>query len=232
VGTPAGVPTDPTITGSADHVTLARVRVAANATTITSGNITDLRTTGHAKSLTGGLYAVALGAVLPVASSAQRDALTGNYNGLPVWRSDINAFQVNTPGAGFLSFETQSTPFTPAWTGTGSNPAIGNGTISSAYWLRGRTCHYVGKITMGSTTTFGSGSWLISAPVNLISTDQATGILYCDDTSTSANNRAGALTGSSASTFALQVLSNVTPTSPFTWAVGDSFRWHVSYETV
>lgn len=93
-GTPASVPSDPAVTGSTNYVTLARVRVVANATTITSGNITDLRTAGHAKSLTGGLYSVALGGILPVGSTAQRDALTGLYSGLAVWRSDLKYLEV------------------------------------------------------------------------------------------------------------------------------------------
>lgn len=90
VGTPAGSPSDPAVSGSTDYVTLARVRVPANATTIVGANITDLRTSGHAKSLAGGLHAVALGAPLPVASQAQRDAQTGLYAGFSVWRTDLN----------------------------------------------------------------------------------------------------------------------------------------------
>lgn len=89
VGTPAASPADPSVSGSTNYITLARVRVNATATSINSGNITDLRTTGHAKSLTGGLYTVASGGLLPVASQAERDALTGLYDGLKVWRSDL-----------------------------------------------------------------------------------------------------------------------------------------------
>jgi len=99
VGTPGAVPVDPAVSGSTNFVTLARVRVNALATTITSGNITDLRTTGHANSLTGGLYSVASGGVLPVASQAERDALTGLYNGLTVWRQDLLRQQTYTGSA-------------------------------------------------------------------------------------------------------------------------------------
>lgn len=103
VGTPAGSPSDPAVSGSTDYVTLARVRVVANATTITGGNITDLRTSGHAKSLTGGLYAVAVGGWLPVASQAQRDALTGVYPGFAVWRTDTTPDRVEVyDGTGWL----------------------------------------------------------------------------------------------------------------------------------
>lgn len=80
VGTPSGTPVDPTVTGSADYITLARVRVNASATTITSGNITDLRPTQ--------LYTVAVGGILPVPSSTARNALSGIYPGMAVYRTD------------------------------------------------------------------------------------------------------------------------------------------------
>lgn len=49
-GTPASSPADPTV--PADCLVLARVAVAANATTIVSGNITDLRTYAYGQSQT------------------------------------------------------------------------------------------------------------------------------------------------------------------------------------
>ncbi len=80
VGTPSGSPADPSLTGYPDAIPLARVRVNAAATTITAANITDLRPT------TG--WTVALGGTLPVANQAARDALTGLYDGLTVYRQD------------------------------------------------------------------------------------------------------------------------------------------------
>ena len=91
VGTPSGSPVDPTVTGSPDYVTLARVTVGPNVTTITNANITDLRPAA--------LYTVACGGVLPVASQAVRDALAGIYAGMPVWRSDRNWTEVYTGSA-------------------------------------------------------------------------------------------------------------------------------------
>lgn len=96
VGTPAAVPTDPTVSGSQDYVPLARVRVAALATSIAQGNITDLREGGHAKSLTAGRFTVGLGGLLPVGSKTMRDAIAAGalYDGLAVWRTDVNAVNV------------------------------------------------------------------------------------------------------------------------------------------
>lgn len=104
VGTPAGSPADPAVTGSPDYITLARVRVDANATTIVSGKITDLRTTGHVKSLAGGSYSIALGGILPVASQTERDALSGVYEGFAIWRSDTDSVEVFLGGGVWRNF--------------------------------------------------------------------------------------------------------------------------------
>jgi hypothetical protein len=138
VGTPAGVPADPSVSGSTDYVPLARVRVNAGATTITSGNITDLRSGGHAKSLTGSLYTTTVGGLIPVASAAGRDALTGVYDGLSVWRTDLHRAEVHNGTAyvatggeivqswkavptGGLNFTTEFDVLSNSWT----PPAVG-----------------------------------------------------------------------------------------------------------
>jgi hypothetical protein len=94
VGTPAGSPADPAVSGSGDYVPLARVRVNAGVTTITGAVITDLRTSGHAKSLPAGLNTVAAGGILPVTSAAERNAIAGKYPGLTVWRTDLNRIEM------------------------------------------------------------------------------------------------------------------------------------------
>jgi hypothetical protein len=83
VGTPSGTPSDPSTAAYPDHLKLARVRVDAGATTITSAKITDLRSS----SLSGGMWTVGLGGILPVASQTERDALS-KWDGLTVWRMD------------------------------------------------------------------------------------------------------------------------------------------------
>ncbi|MGI5232855.1 hypothetical protein [Actinoallomurus sp. CA-142502] len=83
VGAPSGSPVDPTPTAG-DYLTLARVTIPANATTITAAMITDLRP-----------YAVATGGILPVASQAERDALA-KFVGMSVWRMDTSPNQLET----------------------------------------------------------------------------------------------------------------------------------------
>src|SRR5262245_48492280 len=56
------------------------------------------------------------------------------------------------------------TNYTTSWTGTTTNPAIGNGTKTSAYIKAGDRVDFYISITMGSTTTFGSGIWAVTMP--------------------------------------------------------------------
>jgi hypothetical protein len=77
-GTPSGTPTDPSLAAFPDYTPLARVRVGATASKITSTMIDDLRDPK---------FAVAVGGLLPVANAAERNAIVA-YRGMPIWRSD------------------------------------------------------------------------------------------------------------------------------------------------
>lgn len=56
------------------------------------------------------------------------------------------------------------TAYTPSWSSSGTAPNIGNGTIIGRYMKFGRTvvCHI--NLAMGSTTTYGTGSYNFSLP--------------------------------------------------------------------
>jgi hypothetical protein len=124
--------------------------------------------------------------------------------------------------------------WTPTWTGSGSNPAIGNGTITGNYVRHGDLVHFEIRIVMGSTTTFGSGSYSLSLPVALASgavldasvqlIDGATlyyhGAPFLESGSTF---RLGSVTTAAAN------IASVTPTAPFTWANTDEIRVAGSY---
>lgn len=80
VGTPAGSPVDPTVSGSSDYILLARVRVTANASAITSGMIDDLRPLQ---------WTCANGGELPINTLAERTALSNPWIGLTIYRRDL-----------------------------------------------------------------------------------------------------------------------------------------------
>lgn len=122
------------------------------------------------------------------------------------------------------------TTYTPSWTASSVNPSIGNGTISGKYLQAGKFVVAAVDITMGSTTTYGTGSWQVSLPV---ATADALGagaaILY--DGSTAANRKPGACYRSASSQ--VQFLGDtgiVDATNPFTWATGDVLRFTFTFE--
>jgi hypothetical protein len=84
VGTPSGTPADPTVPGSADFFLLARVRIAAGATTITADMIDDLRPA----------WTVGLGGLIPVRNAAERDAIA-TFPGVQAYRQDRRWVEVH-----------------------------------------------------------------------------------------------------------------------------------------
>jgi hypothetical protein len=56
--------------------------------------------------------------------------------------------------------------YTPTWGAvSGTQPVIGNGTLSGRYQKIGKTVHLWARILMGSTTTYGVNQWTLSLPV-------------------------------------------------------------------
>lgn len=118
--------------------------------------------------------------------------------------------------------------YTPAWTSTGTQPVLGNGTIYGRYALLGRLVHLYIELTMGSTTTYGTGGYLFSLPV----TSEASrhwcmpGLSF--DTSVTGYEDLTGIVGPAAATVDLRTLTTVgsslvvvTNGTPITFATGD-----------
>lgn len=123
--------------------------------------------------------------------------------------------------------------FIPSWTGTVSNPSIGNGTLIGYYTLENKLCTVEMELTVGSTTTFGSGNWAFSVPFspsadvsNSIGSAIALnfGVNFYTGTTIMAPNSAaitaylGGITPNS-----------VNPTNPWTWKTGDTLKMQITY---
>lgn len=135
------------------------------------------------------------------------------------------------------------TTYTPTWTATTTNPAIGNGTITDtgAYVQIGKTVHFRLKITMGSTTTFGTGGFYVGLPVaHNHGTESQIGRLHMYDSSS--NTRCGGVgythSASTSNIFlsypnattSQNSLSGITSSAPFTWAASDVLSVTGTYE--
>lgn len=124
------------------------------------------------------------------------------------------------------------TSYTPAWTGATTNPVLGNGTMVGSYMPIGKTIHLKGKIIMGTTTTFGSGTWFISLPVTAVDI-VGSGAVTIFDASLATNKQGGSCNLASFTTIQFWPGTGngpVTNTVPMTWAAADLLIWSFTYE--
>lgn len=127
------------------------------------------------------------------------------------------------------------TSYTPTWGGSTTNPVIGNGTIAGAYMLAGKLCHYRLLITMGSTTTYGSGYYTFTLPTTSATGYSAFGAPlgtgFCLDTSAGTLNYFQARKDNNTRVILTTATgTNVTNASPYTWATGDQIEITGTFE--
>ena len=132
-----------------------------------------------------------------------------------------------------LAFDAWQT-YTPAWTTGGSAPSLGNGTLTGRYAQVGKTVHGAVALTMGSTTTFGTGAYFLSLPVTASANVMgAIGLVDVKDASPAADYIHAAVI-STTTTFALYSMAApaaaATNTAPITFASGDIIYARFSYE--
>jgi len=124
--------------------------------------------------------------------------------------------------------------YTPALTGSGSNPVIGaTGNANGKYIQAGKFIVVRVKIAFGSGSTYGSGNWSLTLPVSMLDGNGVLGSLTYLDSSASATYR-GNTYNPSGTSIALATnaspMGTVTPTAPFTWATGDTIDFFAIYE--
>lgn len=145
----------------------------------------------------------------------------------------ITASTLNLNGS---QVDTAWTSYVPTWTAS-TSPSIGDGVIQGHYKVIGKTCFVRGNIQMGTTTTYGTGEWLVGLPFPAKNADgvlitvsmlQSTvawynGIMngaragYTDKTAIQYQNVGGTTDSLSSNT-------------PFVWGNGSRFVWNGSYE--
>jgi hypothetical protein len=162
-------------------------------------------------------------------------SVAGNITGGNVTVSgSIDATSITTDG--LTINDTGWTNFTPTWyAGTGIN-SVGDGLAEGRYRQLGKTVEVWMQITMGSTTTFGTGEYKVSLPVASRMLGSAVLSLVMRDDGTRLYN---SLAHNAYTTTLFHTNSNVTlfwdtgvvtNTSPFTWAAGDFFIIAGTYE--
>lgn len=123
------------------------------------------------------------------------------------------------------------TNYTTSWTSSGTNPAIGNGTLAARYHRIGKSIWWYVSIVTGSTTTYGTGRWQVTLPEPVIGRLSTTGVAR--DTSGSDDWMISGILSGSVCFLGLVTgpVSALTGTAPFTWAAGDTLYIGGSYET-
>jgi hypothetical protein len=140
----------------------------------------------------------------------------------------LTAATLNTIGA---VWET----FTPAWTSSGVAPAIGNGSISGNWARVNKTAFVNIFVVMGSTTTYGNGTYRFSLPsgvgINSGHTNAGNALMF--DASAGYITYLGNCTRVSATTVDIAPTGSNSATNllPITWANADQIRLMLTYQT-
>lgn len=124
--------------------------------------------------------------------------------------------------------------YTPTWTGSTGNPAIGNGTLTGRYRRAAGSNLVIAdmRIAMGSTTTYGSGFWSIGfglAP-STASSNSMVEVGVAIDASGGATYPLAGRAFSGALVMGTPTGSLVNATNPMTWATSDELRITLIYE--
>ena len=112
-----------------------------------------------------------------------------------------------------------ATAFTPTWTASTTNPAIGNGTIAGAWWRVGNLIFFRIKVTAGSTNTFTLTG--LPTPVAGIRQVIPAGIYARGAVSTAFQ---GLLNGSLAMPLFVSTAFTALASTTAAWASGDTFE--------
>jgi hypothetical protein len=159
---------------------------------------------------------------LTIAASADNIALQGNsYNNPPITDNSANARNL-------LDMWMQS--YTPALTSGGTAPSLGNGTITGTYARTGATTTITGELTLGTTTSLGTGGLSISLPMTKQTADVFVGgTVYMNRGGTIYMGFLQIAGSASAASLLRDTTGSVTFNSPATFASGDIIRWSATF---
>lgn len=171
---------------------------------------------------------VAVGGILPVASQAERDALTA-YDGLVVYREDTDAYEGHANGGWQSMVAGAWTTYVPTLSGW----TLGNGSMVARYTQVGKTVHWEVQIVWGSTTTADTTLKLglpVAAPIGRL----PVGMASITDVSTSSRPFYFGVVCVNSGTDVIILLNVnnalVTQVDPMTWAAGDILSVSGTYE--
>jgi hypothetical protein len=182
----------------------------------------------------------ALDALIAARVTKPAGVLSGD---VPVWNGTTFVRPSGTPSlSAFLrgdgAWAGTYTSYTPTLSSSGGGGAVGNGTAVARYIQIGKLVHYAGRLVLGTTTTFGSGSLWVSLPVPGAANLLLIGDAYAFDFSASAiapvvgiavSAGVARFTGTSTHNGVGNDVSGTAP-FPWSWAISDELNWNLTYE--
>ena len=167
-----------------------------------------------------------------IAGSVEFASTTG---GIKYDSSNIVTGTVLDLSTNFTNFVDWSANYSPTWTSSGVAPSIGNGSLTGRFKVINRRLFADISFTPGSTTTFGTGTYIFSVPFPSSAIANAVGYIgsaYALESGVAFKIGASFLAAASSS---LQLVTdnggNVwSATIPFTWKNGDFARISINYD--
>lgn len=138
--------------------------------------------------------------------------------------ADIAAVQATATALGTWA------SYTPTWTAATSNPVIGNGSIAARWMQMGDLVVASGLITMGSSTTYGTGEWRLTLPTAAASLAYGGGGGIVDASSSANDEPVGINLFSSTQIRFFTSAGPAATGTPFAWQTSDTVNWTAIYE--
>jgi len=170
-----------------------------------------------------------------ITGAASRNNISGNVlQAGQTWTDNSTATGTNMNILDYAFYDISGASPTTEWGADSSAPSLGNGTLSTYVTRQGRALKVDITLTMGSTTTFGSGNWFFRLPAPFstwTAAAAANGAVRMLDNGT-AWFTATAHVGAGANKIYIYPNNNGGQASsivPFTWAQNDSLTLSIEY---
>lgn len=174
---------------------------------------------------------VAAGGILPVATTAERDALPSPHAGLTVFNEQTGQAEQYDGTAWFVLAGGKKT-YNPTWsTVTGAQPSIGNGTLTGEWTRVGDLVTFTIRLTFGSSSNAGANSWQFTLPSTPVGRTSFSGTVY--DVSSDATHAIVGVTDTNKVVMRRSpgtgALVGMGQSAPFTWATNDTLEMTGTY---
>lgn len=135
------------------------------------------------------------------------------------------ATQLDTWHDGLDAMSAARTAYTPVWASSGTAPVLNNGTITGRYTQFGKFVWFAALLTLGSTSTIGTGAYSLSLPVASVASGLpqiVDGLIQDSSAGTTGHFPCAGVVGSGSSVVTFNNVNQAVGAAfPMTWASTD-----------